>query len=96
MKNNHFLKISLLLSILILLIIHSMYNVNATTNSDLTTTSTPIKHLIVIFQENVSFDHYFATYPDAMNLPDEAPFYASSNTPTINGLSELNLKNNTN
>jgi phospholipase C len=73
-----------------------MYNVNATTNSDLITTSTPIKHLIVIFQENVSFDHYFATYPDAMNLPDEAPFYASSNTPTINGLSELNLKNNTN
>ena len=27
------------------------------------TTSTPIKHLVVIFQENVSFDHYFGTYP---------------------------------
>ena len=27
-------------------------------------TSTPIKHLVVIFQENVSFDHYFGTYPD--------------------------------
>ena len=25
--------------------------------------ATPIKHLVVIFQENVSFDHYFATYP---------------------------------
>src|SRR5947209_7378323 len=24
-------------------------------------TTTPIKHLVVIFQENVSFDHYFAT-----------------------------------
>jgi phospholipase C len=24
-------------------------------------TATPIKHLVVIFQENVSFDHYFAT-----------------------------------
>ncbi len=23
-------------------------------------TATPIKHLVVIFQENVSFDHYFA------------------------------------
>jgi phospholipase C len=22
---------------------------------------TPIKHVVVIFQENVSFDHYFAT-----------------------------------
>ena len=28
-------------------------------------TTTPIKHLVVIFQENVSFDHYFATYPKA-------------------------------
>lgn len=28
-------------------------------------TTTPIKHVVVIFQENVSFDHYFATYPVA-------------------------------
>ena len=27
-------------------------------------TSTPIKHVVVIFQENVSFDHYFGTYPE--------------------------------
>jgi phospholipase C len=26
-------------------------------------TATPIQHLVVIFQENVSFDHYFGTYP---------------------------------
>ena len=30
-------------------------------------TATPIKHLVVIFQENVSFDHYFGTYPNAAN-----------------------------
>jgi phospholipase C len=24
-------------------------------------TATPIKHLVVIFDENVPFDHYFAT-----------------------------------
>jgi phospholipase C len=24
-------------------------------------TTTPIKHMVVIFQENVSFDHYFGT-----------------------------------
>jgi len=24
-----------------------------------------IKHVVIIFQENASFDHYFATYPDA-------------------------------
>jgi phospholipase C len=28
-------------------------------------TATPIKHLVVIFDENISFDHYFATYPHA-------------------------------
>src|SRR5580658_9126172 len=26
-------------------------------------TATPIRHLVVIFNENVSFDHYFGTYP---------------------------------
>ena len=31
------------------------------------TTATPIQHLVVMFQENVSFDHYFGTYPNAAN-----------------------------
>ncbi len=53
-------------------------------------TTTPIKHLVVIFGENVSFDHYFATYPNAANIPGEvqqggqvsAPtFTAARNTP---------------
>jgi len=54
--------------------------------SDVNTT-TPIKHLVVIFQENVSFDHYFATYPDATNPPNEPAFTAAHDTPTVNGLS---------
>ncbi len=44
-------------------------------------TATPIKHLVVIFQENVSFDHYFATYPNATNPAGEPPFTAAANTP---------------
>jgi phospholipase C len=51
-------------------------------------TTTPIKHLVVIFQENVSFDHYFATYPNAMNLPGETKFKAKANTPSVNGISQ--------
>jgi phospholipase C len=31
----------------------------------------PIKHLVVIFEENETFDHYFGTYPDALNPPGE-------------------------
>jgi len=49
-------------------------------------TATPIKHLVVIFQENVSFDHYFGTYPNALNLPGETPFVAKNNTPVVNSL----------
>jgi phospholipase C len=45
-------------------------------------TATPIKHLVVIFQENVSFDHYFGTYPHAQNNAGETPFTASKHTPT--------------
>ena len=49
-------------------------------------TATPIKHLVVIFQENVSFDHYFGTYPNALNLPGETPFVAKNSTPVVNSL----------
>ncbi len=49
-------------------------------------TATPIKHLVVIFGENISYDHYFATYPTAQNKPGEAPFHAASGTPTPNNL----------
>ncbi len=45
-----------------------------------------IKHVVVIFQENVSFDHYFATYPVARNLPHESTFVAAPGTPDVNGL----------
>jgi phospholipase C len=43
-------------------------------------TSTPIKHVVVIFDENVSFDHYFGTYPDAADT-DGTPFTAAAGTP---------------
>jgi phospholipase C len=49
-------------------------------------TATPIKHLVVIFDENISFDHYFGTYPYAQNLKGEPPFHARPGTPTVNGL----------
>jgi len=49
-------------------------------------TATPIKHLVVIFQENVSFDHYFGTYPNAENRQGETPFHAKPFTPLVNGL----------
>ena len=49
-------------------------------------TTTPIRHLVVLFQENVSFDHYFATYPHALNPPGEPQFDPRPDTPSVNGL----------
>jgi phospholipase C len=55
-------------------------------------TDTPIKHVVVIFQENVSFDHYFATYPKALNTTHGEPkFFAKPGTPTVNNLESAGL-----
>jgi phospholipase C len=59
-------------------------------------TTTPIKHLVVIFQENVSFDHYFGTYPNATNPAGEPRFVAAPNTPSVNGLTGALLTTNLN
>ena len=40
----------------------------------------------MIFQENVSFDHYFGTYPNALNLSGETRFTAAPRTPKVNNL----------
>lgn len=60
------------------------------------TTTYPIKYVVVIFQENVSFDHYFATYPYSVNPPGEPVFVAKPNAPTVNGLNQNLLTNNQN
>ena len=54
----------------------------------LAATATPIEHVVVIFQENVSFDHYFATYPFAANT-DGTTFTPADGTPSVNGLGTL-------
>ncbi|GAA5190688.1 alkaline phosphatase family protein [Rugosimonospora acidiphila] len=58
-------------------------------------TATPIKHVVVIYDENVSFDHYFGTYPKAANT-DGTTFKAKSGTPAVNGLTNKLLNNNPN
>ncbi len=53
-------------------------------------TATPIKHVVVIYDENVSFDHYFGTYPQAANT-DGTPFKAAKHTPTPDNLVSARL-----
>jgi phospholipase C len=59
-------------------------------------TATPIKHIVVIFDENESFDHYFGTYPEALNPSGEPSFYAVANTPVVNGYTVALLDGNPN
>jgi len=58
--------------------------------------TTPIEHVVVLFPENISFDHYFGTYPKAVNGTGEPAFTAAPGTPSVNGLSEALLKHNPN
>ncbi|HEY0535495.1 MAG TPA: alkaline phosphatase family protein [Actinoplanes sp.] len=55
----------------------------------------PIQHVVVIFDENISFDHYFGTYPKAANT-DGTRFVAAPHTPAVNGLTPQLLKHNPN
>ena len=59
-------------------------------------TITPIQHVVVIFDENNSFDHYFATYPNALNPVGEPAFNPVPNTPLVNGLTPALISNNPN
>ncbi len=58
-------------------------------------TATPIKHVVVLFEENNSFDHYFGTYPKAANT-DGTKFTAKRHTPRVDGLTKKLLTDNPN
>src|SRR5580704_1679340 len=60
------------------------------------TPTTPIQHVIVIFDENESFDHYFGIYPKATNPPGQPRFTALPGTPSVNGFSPGLLTDNPN
>src|ERR1700759_2967806 len=74
----------------------SMSGAAPSTTPALPAPTTPIEHVVVLFPENISFDHYFGTYPKALNGPGEPAFTAAPGTPAVNGLSEALLKHNPN
>src|ERR1700719_5057669 len=67
-----------------------------TVTPDKVKTATKIKHLVVIFNENRSFDHYFGTYPNALIPEGEPIFEPARHTPrdVNNLLSNPSLLNN--
>ena len=90
------ISIALILSLISSGILASVNAASSAAASATLPTRTPIKNLVVIFQENVSFDHYFGTYPNATNPPGEPKFVADHHTPSVNGLTAGLLNNNPN
>jgi phospholipase C len=74
----------------------SLSSASSPTAVALPAATTPIEHVVVIFPENISFDHYFGTYPDALNPPNEPQFHALPGTPAVNGLNNGLLTDNPN
>ena len=68
----------------------------AAQNPSVAMTTTPIQHVVIIFGENISFDHYFGTYPKAANPPGQPRFVAAAGTPSVNGLTNGLLTSNPN
>jgi phospholipase C len=68
----------------------------ASAQDPMTVPTTPIQHVVVIFGENISFDHYFGTYPTAVNPPGQPRFKTLARTPAVNGLTGALLTSNPN
>ncbi len=51
---------------------------------------------MVLYGENISFDHYFGTYPKATNPPGDPKFTPLPNTPAVNGYTDALLTRNPN
>jgi len=87
------IKLTLVISVIALAVILIVTIVDA---QNAPATATPIKHVVVIFGENVSFDHYFGSYPRAANPQGQPAFTALPGTPAVNGLSGALMTNNPN
>ena len=79
---------------LLLLSFAFTWNVDAADDSSAAGRS--IHHVVVIYQENVSFDHYFGTYPHALNPAGEPAFNPAPETPQIDVFTDELLHHNPN
>src|SRR5437879_13204615 len=65
-------------------------------DKDGSSTKPPIKHVVVIFQDNVSVDHYFGTYPHAKENTDGSKYFrgAKDDTPRVDSIESAGLLTN--
>lgn len=58
-------------------------------------TQTPIKHFVVVMQENHTFDNYFGTYPGADGFPEGVQMPVDPNDPSAGYVEPWHLGNTT-
>jgi phospholipase C len=58
-------------------------------------TKTPIQHLIVLMQENHTFDNYFGTYPGVDGLPADTSMPVDPNNPAAGTVQPWHIGNST-
>ena len=95
-KNLRWMAAVLLAVNLVVAMPHSLMAQSRNASAEDFPTATPIKHVVVIFQENVSFDHYFGTYSNAEIVEGGPQFQAKKGTPSVNGITEGLIAQNPN
>src|SRR3954463_11210587 len=74
----------------------AIYTVAQADPQGLPPANTPIQHVVIIFGENQSFDHYFATYPNAANPAGQPAVSGRLGSQKIDNLQTANLLGNNN
>ena len=86
---------SIALIIAIFLVIIQVLPVKAASDTAGHVPTTPIQHLVVVMQENHTFDNYFGTYPGADGIPADVKMPIDPNNPSAGYVSPWHIGNST-
>ena len=84
-----------LLLLLLFFVTGQIEQVKAAPGGDTHQAKTPIQHLMVLLQENHTFDNYFGTYPGADGLPPNTTMPIDSNDPSAGTIQPWHIGNST-
>ncbi|NJD58346.1 MAG: hypothetical protein C3F13_04850 [Anaerolineales bacterium] len=79
----------------IFLVIIQVLPVKAAADTSAHLPTTPIQHLVVVMQENHTFDNYFGTYPGANGIPTDVKMPVDPSNPSAGYVSPWHIGNST-
>ncbi len=96
LNGSGYIKRFLLIPLIVLIALSTYGGCKSSNGNNEPDTTTPIKHLVVIYMENSSFDLIFGSYPNALNPAGEPEFIPRPGTPSVNNLNGVLLTDNPN